>query len=150
MYHMMCLYCLVMGSKQTWNVFQAWRQKYETSGLKRYRLDQRQPSRKMHTYPEISSPEPSSVSTSSDIDRQDQLGFFSQSTHWKWYLWIDYYKMDIDHCVSPYTGRWWWCIVIWCRRTINCDSLSECSSDASGCRMWFLLIYWYITQTIIE
>ena len=30
----------------------------------------------LHTYPEISSPEPNSVSTSSVIDRQEQLAFF--------------------------------------------------------------------------
>ena len=28
--------------------------------------------------------------------------FCSQSTYWKWYLWIVYYKMDIDH-VYPRT-----------------------------------------------
>jgi hypothetical protein len=46
----MCLYCLVMGSNQTWKGFQPWRQKYETSGLKCYRLDQRQLSLKMQGY----------------------------------------------------------------------------------------------------
>jgi hypothetical protein len=35
----------------------------------------------LHTYPGISSPEPSSVSTSSVVDRTDQLFFCSQSTH---------------------------------------------------------------------
>jgi hypothetical protein len=145
----MCLYCLVMGSKQTWKVFQAWNFTAYALQIGSATTESKNAGL-LHTYPEISSPEPSSVSTSSVIDRQDQLAFYSQSTHWKWYLWIDYYKMDIDHRVSPFTGSWWWCIVIWCRRTINCDSLSECSRDASGCRMCFLFIYWYILQTIIE
>ena len=91
-------------------------------------------------------PELSSVSTSAVVDITDQQFFCSQSIHWKWYLWIVYYKMDINHRVSPYTGSWWWCIAIWCRRTINCDIWSECSRDASECRMWFFFIYWYISQ----
>jgi hypothetical protein len=50
LYHMVCLFILVIGSKQTLTVSQACGQKYETARLERYRLDQRQPSLKMLGY----------------------------------------------------------------------------------------------------
>jgi hypothetical protein len=49
-YHMVCLFILVISSKQTLTVSQACGQKYETSRLERFRLDQRQPSLKMLGY----------------------------------------------------------------------------------------------------
>ena len=53
LYHMMCLFfftCHGFETVETWKVFQAWRQKYESSRFKRNSLDRQQPGLNMQGY----------------------------------------------------------------------------------------------------
>ena len=69
---MMCLFFLVKGSKQTWTVFQAWRQKYKDWALQTgSATTESENAGLLHTYL-ATSPEPRSVSTSSVRDRKDK------------------------------------------------------------------------------
>ena len=104
LHHMTCLFVLV--SKL------AWRQKYETLKLKLSVTATTgfANAALLHTYPGTSLLN-QALYLQVLLEIEQIIGFLfgSQNTHWKWYYWIVYYKMDIDHRISAYTGNWRWC-----------------------------------------
>jgi hypothetical protein len=108
--HMMWLFFLEMGSKQT-----CVKTKYETLKLKRYRLDQRQSSLKMldccmHIQEHLLLNQALYLQVLLEIEQINRFFFLKSPTEND----INEYKMDINRHVSPYTGGG--------VRSANCDS----------------------------